>query len=155
MGGNGLRCRVSEEPSARPAPRGFASLLTRSLTIAGVFSHRNMRLLAVIPGESGCTLSGLCLTVPGRFSCFLPPHFRGRGAQTLQAAPHCLFVIFKQIQQKLICLLGSAVAAKWRGSPTGFVVNATLAGTVSTANHQRTHDGSVASPSPAGNTVHC
>lgn len=124
-------------------PRGLANLLTRSLKITGVFSHRNIQVLAVMTGESGCAVSTLCLMAPGSFSCPFPPHFRRRGTQTLQAAPHCLFVIFKQIQQKLICLLGSAVAARWLGAPLqAFVVNTALAMIVSTANHQRTHDGS-------------
>lgn len=77
----------------------------------------------MIIGESDGAVNVLCLSSPNwQFRAASSPQIseKEEPRPCLQAAPHCLFVIFKQIKRKLICLLGNEVAAKWPGSPTGF-----------------------------------
>ena len=109
--GTGFIATFQKESSLWPAPKyHLACSLTRSFKITELFSSRKTQLLALIIGESDGAMSVLCLSSPNwQFqAASFPPDFREGGTQTLQTAPHCLFVIFKQIKWKLICLLGNA-----------------------------------------------
>lgn len=120
-GGNGLQQRISEA-SSRPAPRGFPRSLTRLFKITEMFSSRKIQLLALIIGASDQAMSVLCPSSPNwQFPAASSPQISEKeGPRPCKRLRTVYLIFFKQTKQKLICLLGNTVAAKWPGSPTGF-----------------------------------
>lgn len=127
---------------SKARPSGVAGSLTRSLKITEVLSPRNIQLLTTMRGASDCAGSVPRLISDRQFPAAASvPHISEKRNPNL-ASGSALFVIFKQIKWKLICLLRNAVAAKWPGSPTGFCGERHRCALIaSIANKQRTNYG--------------